>query len=120
MIKRIREDQNISRDEMADRLNMSLSGYAKIERGEVELTISRLEQIGRILGYSSTEIIEMGNQNTLTLNTTLGKSKGYKQSSEIGPLTDKDLYIQFLEQRIHELKKRSWELEESIRRGSTS
>lgn len=118
MIKRIREDNNISREEMADKLNMSLSGYAKIERGEVALTILRLEQIGQILNYTSTEIIEMGNQNTLILCPTIEKTTIPIQSSDSLQLSDKDLYIQFLEKRIHELKQRSQELEESMRRGS--
>jgi len=118
MIKRIREDKNISREEMADKLNMSLSGYAKIERGEVALTILRLEQIGQILNYTSTEIIEMGNQNTLILCPTIEKTTIPIQSSDSLQLSDKDLYIQFLEKRIHELKQRSQELEESMRRGS--
>ena len=118
MIKRIREDNNISREEMADKLNMSLSGYAKIERGEVALTILRLEQIGQILNYTSTEIIEMGNQNTLILCPTIKKNTIPIQSSDSLQLSDKDLYIQFLEKRIHELKQRSQELEESMRRGS--
>lgn len=118
MIKRIREDKNISREEMADKLNMSLSGYAKIERGEVALTILRLEEIGQILNYTSTEIIEMGNQNTLILCPTIEKTTIPIQSSDSLQLSDKDLYIQFLEKRIHELKQRSQELEESMRRGS--
>ena len=118
MIKRIREDKNISREEMADKLNMSLSGYAKIERGEVALTILRLEQIGQILNYTSTEIIEMGNQNTLILCPTIEKTTIPIQSSDSLQLSDKDLYIQFLEKRIHELKQRSQELKESMRRGS--
>lgn len=118
MIKRIREDKNISREEMADKLNMSLSGYAKIERGEVALTILRLEQIGQISNYTSTEIIEMGNQNTLILCPTIEKTTIPIQSSDSLQLSDKDLYIQFLEKRIHELKQRSQELEESMRRGS--
>ena len=107
IIKRIREDHNMSREEMANQLNMSLSGYAKIERGEVELTITRLAQIGDIVGYTATELIEMGESNTLSVprrsSPTSGESVNGKPSTAV---SDKDLYIEFLEQRIHELKKR--------------
>ena len=57
-IKKIRELNHISRDEIAKKLNMGTSGYSKIERGEVEVTIRKFEQIALILGHSMSEIIE--------------------------------------------------------------
>jgi len=48
-IKRFRELKNLSREYIAAELDMSVSGYSKIERGEVDLTISRIKQIAGVL-----------------------------------------------------------------------
>ncbi len=51
-IKKIRELKNLTREHVADELNMSTSGYGKIERGEVDLTISKLNKIAKVLDVS--------------------------------------------------------------------
>jgi len=51
-IKKIRELKNLTRDYVADELKMSTSGYGKIERGEVDLTVSKLEKIAEVLDVS--------------------------------------------------------------------
>ena len=48
-IKRFRELKNLSREYVALQLDMSASGYSKIERGEVELTVSKIERIAKVL-----------------------------------------------------------------------
>ena len=48
-IKKFRELKNLTRDELADKLDMSLSGYSKLERGEVDLTLTKLYRIAEIL-----------------------------------------------------------------------
>ena len=106
VIKRIREDENISRQQMSKLLCISLSGYAKIERGEVDLTISRLVQIGDILGFTAMQIIEMGTQNPLIIPQPTSPKRTPPSLSENTTLSDKDLYIQLLEQRIYELSKK--------------
>ena len=37
-IRKFREAKDWSQEQMAEKLNMSLNGYAKIERGEVKST----------------------------------------------------------------------------------
>lgn len=51
-IKKIRELKNLTREHVADELKMSTSGYGKIERGEVDLTVSKLVKIANVLGVS--------------------------------------------------------------------
>ena len=106
VIKRIREDKNISREEMSKILGISLSGYAKIERGEVDLTIARLTQISEILGFTAMQIIEMGSQNAMVIQPSTSPKQTSPSFSEKFSITDKDLYIQLLEQRIYELSKK--------------
>lgn len=48
-IRQIREEKKWSQEEMATKLNISPSGYAKIERGETGLTLKRLQQLADIL-----------------------------------------------------------------------
>ena len=45
-IKHLREGKHWSQEEMAQKLNMSKNGYAKIERGETSASLGRLEQVG--------------------------------------------------------------------------
>ena len=44
-IRTIRETRNWSQEDMAEKMNMSKNGYAKIERGETKLNLHKLEQI---------------------------------------------------------------------------
>lgn len=48
---------------MAEKLNMSLNGYAKIERGETKLYLDKLEQIAQILDIDVVELIQSGEKN---------------------------------------------------------
>jgi transcriptional regulator with XRE-family HTH domain len=51
---------------MADLLQMSVSGYARIERGETGLSLSRIEQIASIFEIPASEILNIGNSYMFT------------------------------------------------------
>lgn len=51
-IRKIRELKNMTREYVAEELKMSMSGYGKIERGEVDLTVSKLTEISKVLDVS--------------------------------------------------------------------
>ncbi|GGE08200.1 helix-turn-helix domain-containing protein [Psychroflexus salis] len=82
-IKKFRELKNYTREEMAAFLEMSSSGYAKIEQGNVDISIRRLEQIAEILQVEVRQILEFEvsqifniSENTITnSNAIVGKSK---------------------------------------------
>lgn len=57
-IRMMRELNKWSQEEMAERLDMSAGGYAKIERGESQLNIARLEQIAKIFNINILELIK--------------------------------------------------------------
>lgn len=59
-IRAFRENHNLTQEEMAIKLNMSTTGYAKIERGETRLNIPRLEQIAEIFDVDIFELICYG------------------------------------------------------------
>jgi transcriptional regulator with XRE-family HTH domain len=56
-IRRIREMNDLTRDFVAAELKMSTSGYGKIERGEIDLTLSKLFKISAIFGISVTDLL---------------------------------------------------------------
>ena len=62
-IKRIREIKNISQKVMASKLEMSISGYNKIERDEVTINNEKLSKIAEVLHSTPSEIIDFNDQN---------------------------------------------------------
>jgi transcriptional regulator with XRE-family HTH domain len=59
-IRFLRESKNWSQEEMAEKLNMSLSGYSKIERGETKVSIPKLKTIAEILEIDLMELMFLG------------------------------------------------------------
>ena len=53
----IRNLKGLTQEDMAQKLNMSESGYAKIERGETKLQNPRLEKIATVLGIETEELL---------------------------------------------------------------
>lgn len=51
-IRKIRELKSLTREYVAEEIKMSMSGYGKIERGEVDLTVSKLIEISKVLDVS--------------------------------------------------------------------
>ena len=62
-IRKLRKTKHWSQEEMAERMSMSLNGYAKIERGETKLHLDKLEQIAQILDIDIVELINSGERN---------------------------------------------------------
>jgi transcriptional regulator with XRE-family HTH domain len=56
-IHKIREIKSITAKDMADRLNMTLSGYQRIERDEVSINIERLEEIAGIFEMKPEDVL---------------------------------------------------------------
>lgn len=60
-IREIREGKKFSQETMADALGLSVNGYGKIERNEVDINIERLQQIAQTLEVAPEEIIRENN-----------------------------------------------------------
>lgn len=56
-IRLMRESNHLTQEEMAAKLNMSVNGYSKIERGETKVHIPKLEQIASVLDLDLLELI---------------------------------------------------------------
>lgn len=55
-IKKLRELRNITQEYMAEKLDTSQQNYSRWEKGEIEITVSRLEQIAKILDMRPEDI----------------------------------------------------------------
>jgi len=62
-IRYIRESKDWTREQMAEKLNLSVNGYANIERGETDVQLSRLEQIAEVFGIELLELFTLGERN---------------------------------------------------------
>ncbi|CAM3757729.1 MULTISPECIES: helix-turn-helix domain-containing protein [Avibacterium] len=58
-VRVMREIRQWSQEEMADRMGMSVTGYAKIERGQSKLHYDKLEQIANIFNISVNDLIDL-------------------------------------------------------------
>ena len=56
-LKQIRELKNITQEHVASKLEISTRAYSKIESGETQLTIKRLNEISEILGVEPMELL---------------------------------------------------------------
>ncbi len=56
-IKQIRELKNLTQDYVASQLQLTTRAYSKIESGETQLTINRLNEISSILGIEPIELL---------------------------------------------------------------
>jgi transcriptional regulator with XRE-family HTH domain len=68
-IHKIRELKNISPKDMADRLNMSLSGYQRIERDEVSINMERLLELAGIFEMKPEDLLTFDEKLVFSNNT---------------------------------------------------
>lgn len=61
-IKNIRELKNYTQEFMAKKLQMTQAGYSKVERDETDIAYSKVEEIAKILGVSTEELIAFDQQ----------------------------------------------------------
>lgn len=66
-IRNLRELKNLTQTHMAEALNMSVSGYGKIERDETEITIARLKEIAKVLEVDYSQVLEFDKSNVFNI-----------------------------------------------------
>lgn len=57
-IRLLRRTQGWSQEEMAHKLEMSTNGYGSIERGDTDVSLSRLKQIASLLNVNVSELFD--------------------------------------------------------------
>lgn len=105
-IKKFRELKNIPREEFADQLEMSLSGYSKLERGEVELTVTKMYRIAELLEVSVSQILNFDASQIFNVsNNQIVNGVEVKEQTNNYQDEYKDKYIKLLEAELERLKK---------------
>lgn len=66
-IRLLRQEHEWSQKDVAEKLQMSVNGYSKIERGESHPNIERLQQIADIFGVSLTELFPSNDGNVMLM-----------------------------------------------------
>lgn len=69
-IKQIRELKNLTQDFVAQQLGLSVRAYSKIETGETQLTIFRLNEISKILDVDPIEVLGFKGDKIFINNST--------------------------------------------------
>lgn len=123
-IRMMRELNQWSQEEMARKLNLSTGGYAKIERGETQLSVVRLAQIAKVLNVEIWEIMQdkqlhiicqshnQDTENTLTVYTAEGASAENEKLKLI--IAHKDELLEKSEEIIRRLERENHTLNEMI------
>lgn len=68
-IRNMRTIKGYSQENMAELLGVSVTAYAKIERGETDVNHSRLEQIAAVLKVSLPELVAFGEGQFIYIGT---------------------------------------------------
>jgi transcriptional regulator with XRE-family HTH domain len=67
-IRKIREIRNYSQEYLAQCLNLSVRAYSKIETGETQLTIKRLNEISQVLEVTPLQILGFDEKQLFSLH----------------------------------------------------
>jgi transcriptional regulator with XRE-family HTH domain len=99
-IKSMRKLKDWSQEEMAHRLEMSVSGYGGIERGEIDIPLSRLEKIAEVFEISLKELFSLNDKNDKNIcHVGIGNDNTLTHSLQINSLPPDSMILQ------HELEK---------------
>ena len=106
-IKKFRELKNMTREQLASELGLSVSGYSKIERGEIDLTVSRVQEIAQILevdvsqilNFDATQVFNISNNHLVQSNIGAKEVQNHAHPDDY-----REKYIQMLEAEIERLK----------------
>ena len=96
-LKNLRELKNLTQEYMAQQLGLSTRAYSKIESGETQLTINRLNEISKILGVDPIEALGFDHQNNFNNCTQEG-------NIGINHINLPDKLIEQYEKRIQQLE----------------
>ena len=67
-IRSLRTLKELSQENVAEMLGISITAYSKIERGETDVQLSRLSQIAKVFEVSIEEILNFGDKIAQSFN----------------------------------------------------
>lgn len=76
-IRNLRELKNLTQGYMAEQLGITQAGYSKIESGNTKLTYTKIEEISRVLGVQTEELLAFDSQKYFnSFNNVRGSNNG--------------------------------------------
>lgn len=97
-VKKLRELRNFTQEFMAASLEMTPSGYGKIERNESEVTYQKLEKIAEVLGIKIEDIVNFNEKMVFNIMNNNNSNNGYVVNNNSISDNEKRLYEQLIEQ----------------------
>lgn len=113
----LRIEKNLTQEQMGEKLSLSTSAYCKIEYGETDLTLTRLNKIAEILEMSPVELFNKIEGNIYFNNSgTIGVGIA-KDNSTVHTTKDDDLreLVKANSRLIEVLYKRISDLEQQVK-----
>jgi len=116
-LKTMRLFKGWSQEQMAEKLGYSLSGYTKIERGETNLSLNKLEKFAELLGMDLQELLGVNKGNIFTLSENCSHNLAHctvlPSENECGHELEKaHLLLQERDKEIENLKQQIAQLQE--------
>jgi len=111
-IRNLRELKNLTQSYVAAQLDMSVSGYGKIERDDTDLSIKRLHQIADVLKVETAKILDFEKNTVFNLYNNKNAS-GVVQNQQLNDpselkgllgqiIQDNQSFKNYLEQLLRE------------------
>ena len=108
---KVRVEKKLSKQEVANRLNMDITTYGRVERGERYLEFDKLKLLDEVLDIDSLEILQILElDKTLILNIT--NAKNPNTTDEVNLQEIKELYNNLISQKDYLIM----QLQEEIKR----
>ena len=93
-IRSMRTLKNYSQENMAEMLNISLNAYAKIEREETNVSMSRLEQIADVLKISLIDLLSFGEGGVVYINGDVSNGSTGKGNTFNAPKQEVEMLLE--------------------------
>lgn len=106
-IKKLRELRNFTQQHVAERLGISQPTYSTIESGELDITLSSLDEISKLLGMRVEDVMAFDEKMVFNITTQHNSQNGTLLTQHIS----NDKKIEELQQEITLLKERMKYLE---------
>lgn len=101
-IRVLREINHWTQEQMAEKMQMSKSGYAKIEQGRTKVNTERLAQIAEIFEIDVAKLLAMGLNGSLNLIQENGNYNYYTSEKSLAEIEKLNLIIQHQQEIIRQ------------------
>lgn len=108
----LRIERQLTQEEMAEKLHLSTSAYCKIEYGDTDLTLTRLNKIAQIFNLSPFKLFKIICEETLPERSTIQTAgdehfpRNTQNEEMKSLLISHTLVIESLDKRITELERK--------------